>query len=195
MGEIKSAWELAMEKVEKLGKLSPEELRQEKEDRCRAIGEGLAERYLAGMPLRDLKVDLDKNKGEDRDLVEASVGLWLVAAIELGDTQQLTKVLEALPAISVKAREGLPRIKAEIEALFEEHREADQKRRRELETAARGVLHQLRISGSAVSSVNPDVVPGWRSELDQIARPYRERLSGIKARLAGLPAETISKHS
>ncbi len=195
MGDIKSAWELAMEKVDKLGRLSPEELRQQKEDRCRAIGEGLAERYLAGLPLRDLKVDLDKNKGEDRDLVEAAVALWLVASIELGDIDRLEKVLEALAAVSAKPREGLPEIRAEIEALFAEYRQADQKRRREVETAARGVLHQLRISGSAIGSVNPEVVPEWKGELDLIARPYRERLSGIKARLAGLPAETISKDS
>ena len=33
MGEIKSAWEIAMEKAEKLGKLPPEELRRQKEEK------------------------------------------------------------------------------------------------------------------------------------------------------------------
>ena len=44
VGEIKSAWELAMEKVDKLGKFSPEELRQQKEDRCGSIGRGFRSR-------------------------------------------------------------------------------------------------------------------------------------------------------
>ncbi len=195
MGEIKSAWELAMEKVDKLGKLSPEEMRRQKDERCRLVGEGLAERYLSGTPLRDIRLDLDKNKGQDRGLVEAALASRLISSIELGDTERLSKVLEALSAIGFHSGEGLPDIRAEIEALFDEYRDADQKRRREVETAARGVLHQLRISGSAVGSVNPDVVPEWKSELDAIARPYRERLDGIKARLAGFPAETISKDS
>lgn len=195
MGEIKSAWELAMEKVDRLGKLSPEELRRQKEDRSRTIGEGLAERYLAGTPLRDIKLDLDKSKGNDRGLVEAALASRLTGSIELGDTERLSKVLEGLSAIGPAGREGLPETRAEIEALFDEYREADQKRRREVETAAREVLHQLRISGSAIGSVNPDVVPEWQSELDRIARPYRERLDGIKARLAGFPAETISRDS
>jgi hypothetical protein len=193
VGEIKSAWELAMEKVDKLGKLSPEEMRRHKEDRCREIGEGLAEKYLAGAPLRDLKLDLDKNKGEDRGLVEAAVALRLIASIDLGDAERVSRVFEGLSAVDIGSRETQPDIRAEIEALFGEYREADQKRRREVDTAARGVLHQLRISGSAIGSVNPEVVPEWKSELDKIARPFRGRLDDIKARLAGIPAEAISK--
>ncbi len=193
MGEIKSAWELAMEKVDKLGKLSPEEMRRQKEDRCRAIGEGLAEKYLAGAPLRDLKLDLDKYKGEDRGHVEAAVASRLTASIELGDAERVSRVFEGLSAVDAGSRETQPDIRAEIEALFGEYREADQKRRREVDTAARGVLHQLRISGSAIGSVNPEVVPEWKSELDKIARPFRVRLDDIKARLAGIPAEAISK--
>ncbi len=195
MGEIKSAWELAMEKVDKLGKLSPEELRQHKEDRCREVGEGLAERYLAGLPLRDLKLGLGKSQGEERGWVVAAASRWLVASIELGDTERLSRVMEALEAIGSRSGEALSDARAGIEALFEEYREANQKRGREVEVAARGVLHQLRISGSAIDSVNPEVVPGWKRELDQIARPYHERLSGLKASLAGLPAGTIAKDS
>ena len=32
MGEIKSAWQIAMERAEKLGRLSPEELKKQKEE-------------------------------------------------------------------------------------------------------------------------------------------------------------------
>jgi hypothetical protein len=195
VGEIKSAWELAMEKVDKLGKLSPGEIRRQKEDRCREMGEGLAEKYLAGAPLRDLKLDLDKHKGEERDLVEAAVASRLIGSIELGDADRLSNVFEALSAVNSQRREILPGIRTEIEALFGEYRDTDQKSRHEVDTAARGVLHQLRISGSAIGGVNPEVVPEWKSELDRIARPYRGRLDDMKARLAGIPAETISKDS
>ena len=186
MGEIKSAWELAMEKVDKLGKLSPEELRQQKDDKCRSIGQGLAEKYLSGSSLRDLKLELDKHKGEERELVRGALASGLIDAIELGDAERLSKVVEAISGL--KSGDGLPTARVGIEGLFAEYREAEQKKRREVETAARGVLHQLRISGSAIGSVNPEVVPEWKNELDKIAQPYRERLNDIKARMrSGFP--------
>ena len=183
MGEIKSAWELAMEKVDKMGKLSPEELQQQKEDRCRSIGRGLAEKYLSGSSLRDLKLDLDRHKGEEGELVRAALASKLIDAIEPGDAERLAKVVEAISGLKLKSEDGLPAARSEIEGLVAEYREAEQKKRREVETAARGVLHQLRISGSAIGSVNPEVVPEWKNELDKIAQPYRERLDGLKARL------------
>jgi hypothetical protein len=188
VGEIKSAWELAMEKVDKLGKLSPDELRRQKEDRCGSIGRGLAERYLGSLTLRDLKLELDKHKGEERDLVRAALASRLIDAIELGDAEKLSKVIEGISELNLKSKEGLVGVIAEIEQLLGEYREAEQKKRREVEMAARGVLHQLRVSGSAIGSVNPEVVPEWKSELDKIAQPYRESLDSLKARLAGFPA-------
>jgi len=188
VGEIKSAWELAMEKVEKLGKLSPEELQRQKAEKCGSIGQGLAEKYLSGLALRDLKLELDRHKGEERELVRAALASKLIEAIDLGDTERLSKVIEAISELNLKAREGLAGVRGEIEQLFGEYREAEQKKRREVDAAARGVLHQLRISGSAIGSVNPEVVPEWKNELDKIAQPYRESLDDIKTRLrSGFP--------
>jgi hypothetical protein len=183
VGEIKSAWELAMEKVDKLGKLSPEEVRQQKEDRARSIGQGLAEKYLSGLALRDLKLDLDKHKGEERELVRAALASKLIDAIDLGDAERLAKVIEAMSGLKLETKDSLAAGVGGIEGLFAEYLEAEQKKRREVETGARNVLHQLRISGSAIGTVNPEVVPEWKSELDKIAQPYRERLDDIKAKL------------
>jgi hypothetical protein len=177
-----------MEKVEKLGKLSPEEVRRQKEEKYGSIGQGLAEKYLTGLALRDVRIELDKYKGEERELVRAALASKLIDAIELGDAERLSKVVEAMSALKLKSEEGLVAIRGEIEGLFAESREAEQKKRREVDAAARGVLHQLRISGSAIGSVNPEVVPAWKNELDKIALPYREKLGDIKARLrSGFP--------
>jgi len=54
VGEIKSAWELAMEKAERLGKLSPDERSRQKEEEYRSIGQTLVEKYLAGLGLWQL---------------------------------------------------------------------------------------------------------------------------------------------
>jgi len=130
-----------------------------------------------------LKLELDKYKGEERELVRVALASRLIDAIELGEAERLAKVVEVISGLKLKSEGGLPAATGEIERLFAEYREAEQKKRREVETAARGVLHQLRISGSAIGSVNPEVVPEWKSELDKIAQPYRERLDDIKAEL------------
>ncbi len=59
MGEIKSAWEKAMEKVEKLGKPSEEELKQLE---YVPAGNRLAARYLKEKTF-DLDAELIKYKG------------------------------------------------------------------------------------------------------------------------------------
>jgi hypothetical protein len=59
MGEMKSAWEKAMEKVEKLGKLSEEELKQRE---YQPAGNKLAAKYLQEMDY-NLDAEMTKYKG------------------------------------------------------------------------------------------------------------------------------------
>ena len=130
----------------------------------------------------------DKHKGEEGEFVKAALVSKLTDAIALGEAERLAKVVEGISELNPKSRDVLAGVRAEIEQLFGEYGEAEQKKRREVETGARAVLHQLRISGSAIGGVNPEVVPEWKNELDKIAQPYRERLDSMKARLAGFPA-------
>jgi hypothetical protein len=81
MGEIKSAWEIAMERAEKLGKLSPEELKRQREKEYAVIGQALAEKYLGGLDLRQLEVDLDKYEGEKREWVKKMAMVKLAQSI------------------------------------------------------------------------------------------------------------------
>jgi hypothetical protein len=59
MGEMKSAWEKAQEKVEKLGKLTEEEIKQFE---CVPVGNKLAAQYLQD-PNYNLDAELTKYKG------------------------------------------------------------------------------------------------------------------------------------
>ena len=84
MGDIKSAWEIALEKTEKLGKLSPEELREQRRQELAPVGRGLADRYLAGLGLWQLKVELDRYKGEEKTLVTEALVSGLVQGHRAG---------------------------------------------------------------------------------------------------------------
>lgn len=181
MGEIKSAWELALEKVERLGKLSPEELRRQKEEKYGAIGQALADRYLGGLAMWQLKVELDKYKDEERDGVERALVSKLIQAIELGNYERLLKVLEGVSTLE-RRKAPLDDFK-EIEHLFEEYKAAKEEGSRETERSAKEVLHRLRIAGSAIEAIRPEVIPEWQESLNGLAQPYRERLVELRKRL------------
>ena len=83
-------------------------------------------------------------------------------------------------------QDRIKEIKGEAETLFQEFQEVEQKERRETEDSVRGILHQLRISGSAIADINPKVVPEWQQALDRFAEPYRIRLEELKERLRSL---------
>ena len=70
LGEIKSAWEIAMEKVENLERLSPEDLRRKQEEEYALIGEVLANKYLGGLDQWQLGVELAKYSSDQRVLLK-----------------------------------------------------------------------------------------------------------------------------
>ncbi|RLC97362.1 MAG: hypothetical protein DRI40_00450 [Chloroflexi bacterium] len=185
MGDIKSAWEIAMEKAERLGKLSPDERRRQREQEYSSIGRLLADKYLAGLALWQLEVELDKYTGEQRKLASSALLSRLADAIELGSPERLERALDGILALK-QNEPGVAGIKDEIVRLLREYRQEEDRGKREAEESAREVLSRLGISGSAVGSVRPETIPECKQSLDDLARPYEQRLGELKARLAGL---------
>jgi hypothetical protein len=186
MGEIKSAWEIAMEKAEKLGKLPPEELRRQKEEKYASIGQALVHKYLGGLDLWQFGVELDKYSGEERTLLEEIAISKLAQSIDLESHERLIRIIDGISYL--KQGIDIREIGEEIEQLFREYEQVEQKEREEMEKSARGILHRLRISGSAIGAVNPRAIGEWQRELDRIAQPYRERLEQLRQRLLDLPS-------
>ena len=185
MGDIKSAWEIAMEKAERLGKLSPDERRRQREQEYSSIGRLLADKYLAGLALWQLEVELDKYTGEQRKLASSALLSRLADAIELGSPERLERALDGILALK-QNEPGVAGIKDEIVRLLRKYRQEEDRGKREAEESAREVLSRLGISGSAVGSVRPETIPECKQSLDDLARPYEQRLGELKARLAGL---------
>jgi hypothetical protein len=184
MGEIKSAWEIALEKTEKLGKLSAEELRRQKEEECALVGQVLANKYLGGLDPWQLEVELDKYRGEEKNSISRAVASKLAQAIELGNRERLNKVIGGISHLSQKGT--IEEVGSAIEQLFQEYEQVEQKERKEIEESAEGILHQLRISGSAIKAINPKAISLWQQDLNQLAQPYKERLEQLKQKLIDL---------
>lgn len=181
MGEIKSAWEIAREKAEKLGELSAEELKKQKEERGNSIGKALAEKFLGNPDSVGLLQAVDNHKGEEREIIRRAALIRLVEAIELGRDDRLKEVSQGISGL-FDGGKVVPVLK-EIGELFGEYGQAEQAVRQRIESAGREILHQLRISGTAVGEINPQVKEEWQRSLDEFAQPFEERLQGLKQAL------------
>jgi chromosome segregation ATPase len=95
-------------------------------------------------------------------------------------------VIEGVSALKEERQAVIAGIKDQAEALFREYREVEQKERRDAEESVKEILHQLRISGSAIGAINPKVMPEWQQALDRFAEPYITQLEELKEGLKHL---------
>lgn len=181
MGEIKSAWEIAQEKANKLGELSPEERQKQRQDRCRPIGQSLAEKYLSQYDSQYLQAELNKYDSEDRELISRAALQRLVERIDLGYGPILDKIGQGI--LSLANTRAVAETVGKIKELLDEYREAEELERQEIERAGREMLHQLRISGTAISHVNIQAKEEWQKKISQLAQPFQERLDTLKREL------------
>lgn len=185
MEEIKSAFEKALERAEKLGKLSPEERRQRREEEYAPIGRALAERYL-GHGYGDIfREEVDRYSGEEKDVVIKAALSRLVEAIELGNYEMTERAMEGI--LAFMAKEGVTEIRDEIIGLLGEYEEAEKERyegeKEGIERGERELLHQLRISGSAVGEINLEASEAWKEAARELFSRYDQRLKELKVQL------------
>jgi hypothetical protein len=184
VADIKSAWEIAQEKAGRLGKLSPEEREGQRQDRCRLIGESLAEKYLNYHDIDILKDELGNHNAQDKDLISQAAVHRLLQDINLRYPQVLSEISRGILTLadSTTATKTLD----EINELFREYADVENKEKQEIEKSGRDMLHQLRISGTAISHLNIRAKEEWQNKLDQTALPFDERLNHLKQKLQHL---------
>jgi len=182
VGEIRSAWEIAQEKADKLGKLSPEEQKRQRESRCYLIGKSLAEKYLDQHNIRLLQDELKKCSGEDGALISQATLQRLIEVVDLRSDSELDRISQGI--LSLAKNEMTGKTVSKIKELAQEYRETEEEARQEIEKAGREILHQLRISGTAIGPINTQAVDEWQEKLNQSTRPFEERLNAFKQELS-----------
>jgi hypothetical protein len=181
MGEIKSAREIAQEKVSRLGELSPEERREQRQDRCRQIGKSLAEKYLSQYDIRLLEGELNKHNDQDKKLIKQATVHRLIEGINLKHGSRLDKISQGI--LTLANTENAIETIGKIKELFQVYEEAESRERQEIEEAGKEILHQLRVSGTAISQINIRAKEEWEKRLTQLASPFEERLNDLKQEL------------
>src|SRR4030042_1871474 len=56
--ELKSAFDIALERASKLGGISSDEKQKLQEEKLASIGIALSKRYMSGLPVRDVEIEL-----------------------------------------------------------------------------------------------------------------------------------------
>jgi hypothetical protein len=186
MDEIKSAWEIAQEKANRLGKLSTEEREQQARQRHRKIGQALAKKLLDSSQKLDITTELNKHEEKERKIIRKAVINHLVEAIDFTTSQGINSVKKIIEVISSLEPELQPKAE-EISHLFQECEEAEQKIRQELESDYRETLHQLRISGTAVRAINIEDDPKWQAARQELVEAFTPRLNDLKQALISTP--------
>ena len=183
MGEIRSSWEIAWEKADKLGELSPEERRKQREDRCLPIGKALAGKCLGEYDSRYLEAELDKYEGEDKELIRQIILRQLVEWISLRNSSLLDEIYQGI--LGLTDTEKTMKVLDRIKELFRDCQKAEMVERQEIENAGRETLHQQRISGTAIKKINIRAREEWQRRLDEVAHPFEEDLNSLKLKLLG----------
>jgi len=184
MGKLKSAWEIAQEKADRLGKLSAEEMQRQREQECRQIGRAIVQRYLDSPEPLPLAIELNKYQ-EKKDLVRQATLTHLTQAIDLrfltsfGMTSKPERIIQGIAAVEPKSESIIERIRG----LVQEYEQLAVKARQAIEIKCRETLHQLRISGTAVGNINIEATPQWQQSWHLLTEPLEPRLDSLKREL------------
>jgi len=182
MSEMKSAWEVAQERANRLGKLSAQEKEEQERRTYRQIGQALAQNLMDGSQGLDVTAELSKHEEKGKDIIRQAMIEHLVGAIELTATKSVDSVKGIVEAIS-SLKSELQHKAEEVGQLIEEYELAEQKIRQELESQYRETLHQLRISGTAVDAMNMEDNPQWLLARQELVESFAPRLHALKQTL------------
>ena len=182
--KVKSALDIALEKAQRLGSFSAEERQRLKEEEFGAVGEALGKRYLDGLPLRDVEIELKRYKDEDRHVVARYLLSFLRSMVDISDIKMSESALTAIQYLfgDSDAVEGIRNLFREYQRTKEE---AWRENRNTLEAAKRNQLTLKGISGSAVDP-GVETCSEWLEIQRRLDSHYRERLEKLKAPLKQL---------
>jgi len=182
MSELRSAWQVAQERANRLGKLSTDEKEQQERESYRQAGQALARKWLDGSQRLDIVTELGKHEEKGREAVRQAVIEHMVEAIEFAAAKGVDSVKGIVEAISSLKPELRPKTE-ELGQLVQEYELAEQKIWQELESQYRETLHQLRISGTAVDAMNMEDNPQWLLARQGLAESFAPRLHALKQTL------------
>jgi hypothetical protein len=181
---VKSALELAMERISAMPELTAEEIAAQKEKEYGPVGTAMAVKYMSGaLEAGELPDELSRHAPDKRQVIRRFLVSSLCSQILAGDTlETAVKALKGMLSIAPGKGEFLATIEGNISEILSEFEAAKEKEFHEVNALAYEKIRNLGISGSAV---RPNLVEceEWKVELRRITQAYEPRLENIKKSL------------
>jgi DNA-directed RNA polymerase specialized sigma54-like protein len=181
--KVKSALELAMEKISGLPQLTPEEIAAQKEKEYRPIGEALCKKYLDGAMTSDaLPAELARYEGEQGRIARRSLIQSLCRSVKLEDARAAMTALAGIVALKPDKAGFLEEASEDLQKML--HQFEQEKREKSLEFSMMAIrqLESLGISGSALEP-NLNENADWLEELAGIRQSYESGMEKLRERL------------
>ncbi|MDY6833961.1 MAG: hypothetical protein SVY53_04080 [Chloroflexota bacterium] len=178
MGEMKSARDIAMEKAGRLDKLTPEELQKRKQEDIELHGHGLATKYIDGASIKELEDNLLRLEAEGKKGVVNAAISKLVESITFQEENTTERCIKAI--VHLIHEEEAKAAMDQLKELLSQYVSAKSKKLQEIDASGRNMLHQRRISGSAIGSFNWKLNPEWKSIMEELELPYQNNLDVLK---------------
>jgi len=182
--KIKSALEIAMEKVSDLPELTREEIEEQKKKEYGPVGDAVAKKYLSGtISDGELPQQLARHSGAQGLIVRHALVSSLCREIRLDNDRETSgRALQGLNLLSSEKSETVERIGHEFWEIVDEFIKNKEEKSRQFEVLAIERFRKIGIAGSAVRpNLNEDA--HWKEQLLEIQNVYEPRLADIRIRL------------
>jgi hypothetical protein len=183
--KIKSAREIAMEKMSRIPDLTPEELLKQEETEYRPIGEAITQKYLIGaIKSSELPAELNKLPKIEGRFVKKYFISSMLQSIELSDPIKSLRVMSGLEVL-VSNPDYFKELKKEFAEYLKRFNTETSLKEGEYASRAKESLKRLGISGPAVQP-NLNIHKEWLAELDMIRKPYDEKINQLRTNIRQL---------
>lgn len=195
MSDIKSAYEIAMEKIKDIGDATPEERLKWK---FTPKGEELAGKYMKDQA--NLQAELDKYKDEERKYVAQGVTSILARIIDLPKNNAIEKnnrkAMEGIKSIK-KDKAGVENVFSKIRYIFNHYTEQGEDQKKQVYEQVKmqftaklqqAIQQQTGVNGRVNIDVerHPQFQEEWRKALAQMDAQYLEHLNEYRQALLAL---------
>ena len=180
---VKSALEIAMERISGLPELTPEEIAEQKEKEFQPVGEALANKYVQDIvDGHAVQTELSRHQGDSGRAVRRAYISRLCSSIQLEDSRVAVKALNGLYSLPGDMDDLRKKADASWKYLFDSYEQNRNKMLTEYEADEKKNLAGFGISGSAV---RPNLADNesLEKELDELRRSFEPEVEKLRAML------------
>ncbi|MBN2321859.1 MAG: hypothetical protein JXR49_22465 [Acidobacteria bacterium] len=178
---VKSALEIAMERISGLPELTPEEIAEQKEREYRPVGEALANKYMQEiLDENDLLSGFNDHQGVAGTIVRRALVAHLCRSIQLDDFQATVRAMNGLCQLAGDAEGIREKANTAWTRILDDFENRKNKTLQENEASERERLNVLGISGSAVRPNLKDN-ESLKKKLDELHASFEPGLEGLRA--------------